>query len=349
MGEYQAEGCSDMILYFYDMGRHDSLEVFASEVMPQLRTGLTSMQRMLAPSSIAIVGTLQRSLQARRSGAGQPPEAGVPGPLVGVNPRSPRSRRMEVVARLGGSHRSARPGRVCCSCIVDPGVVAESAGAGGVVVLAGGFAEAGEPTVQPSSSTSWRRRRRAGVPVLGPNSGGIIRPAAGLAASFLTCLDRPAEQIRSGPVGLVTQSGGTGSYVHNLAAGAGSGLAASISTGNEAVLGIADGIGACASCQRFASSLLCSRRSGTGLAFLEAVEAARRAGKAVVACRIGSSRRGAPPDGHPHRCDGRAGTRCSMACSMRRRDRRRDSRGDAGGRRGARAVSTRSVASRSGS
>ncbi len=37
LGEYRAEGCSDMILYFYDMGRHDSLELFAAEVMPQLR------------------------------------------------------------------------------------------------------------------------------------------------------------------------------------------------------------------------------------------------------------------------------------------------------------------------
>jgi F420-dependent oxidoreductase-like protein len=37
LGEYIAEGCTDMILYFYDMGEGDSLELFASEVMPQLR------------------------------------------------------------------------------------------------------------------------------------------------------------------------------------------------------------------------------------------------------------------------------------------------------------------------
>lgn len=37
MGEYAAAGCSEMILYFYDMGRSDSLELFASEVMPQVR------------------------------------------------------------------------------------------------------------------------------------------------------------------------------------------------------------------------------------------------------------------------------------------------------------------------
>ena len=37
LGEYQDEGCSDVLLYFYDMGRYDSRELFATEVMPQLR------------------------------------------------------------------------------------------------------------------------------------------------------------------------------------------------------------------------------------------------------------------------------------------------------------------------
>lgn len=37
MGRYGEEGCSDMILYFYDMGEADSLELFASDVMSQLR------------------------------------------------------------------------------------------------------------------------------------------------------------------------------------------------------------------------------------------------------------------------------------------------------------------------
>jgi F420-dependent oxidoreductase-like protein len=37
MGLFIEEGCTDMILYFYDMGEGDSLELFASEVMPQVR------------------------------------------------------------------------------------------------------------------------------------------------------------------------------------------------------------------------------------------------------------------------------------------------------------------------
>jgi F420-dependent oxidoreductase-like protein len=36
MGEFIDEGCAEMILYFYDMGEADSLELFASEVIPQL-------------------------------------------------------------------------------------------------------------------------------------------------------------------------------------------------------------------------------------------------------------------------------------------------------------------------
>ncbi len=37
MSRFDDEGCSDIQLYFYDMGEGDSLELFASEVMPQLR------------------------------------------------------------------------------------------------------------------------------------------------------------------------------------------------------------------------------------------------------------------------------------------------------------------------
>ena len=37
MGQFQEAGCAEMILYFYDMGAHDSMELFDSEVIGQLR------------------------------------------------------------------------------------------------------------------------------------------------------------------------------------------------------------------------------------------------------------------------------------------------------------------------
>lgn len=37
MGQFRDAGCTDMLLYFYDMGEYDSMELFATEVMPQLQ------------------------------------------------------------------------------------------------------------------------------------------------------------------------------------------------------------------------------------------------------------------------------------------------------------------------
>lgn len=37
LGQFEVEGLSDLQIYFYDMGQGDSLELFASEVIPQLR------------------------------------------------------------------------------------------------------------------------------------------------------------------------------------------------------------------------------------------------------------------------------------------------------------------------
>ncbi len=248
------------------------------------------MKRMLAPASIAIVGLSDDASKHGGRVLANLRKVGFAGRVVGVNPRLPAVPGVEMVRSFGDL--ADPPDLVVCAvpAAAVPEVVAESSGAGGVVVFAGGFAEAGEAKLQRDLVES---AERAGVPLLGPNSGGIIRPVVGLAASFLTCLDRPAEQIRSGPVGLVTQSGGTGSYVHNLAAAAGSGLGASISTGNEAVLGLADGIHALCDLPEIRVIALVLETVRDGAAFLDAVEAAWRAGKPVVACRIGSSRRGA--------------------------------------------------------
>jgi acyl-CoA synthetase (NDP forming) len=164
-------------------------------------------------------------------------------------------------------------------------------GAGTVIVFAGGFAEAG-PNGQTLQAELLRATAETGVRILGPNSGGVITPSAGVAMSFLTCLDRPTSEIRSGSVGLVTQSGGMGSYVHNLAAACGDGLAASISTGNEADLGLADGIDALVGMPEVKAIGVILETVRDGPAFVHAVTRAHEAGKPVVVTRIGRSERG---------------------------------------------------------
>lgn len=251
------------------------------------------MQRMLAPSSIAVVGLSADPAKHGGRVLANLRKVGFDGVVWGVNPRRPHVEGVEVFAGL--AELPASPDLVVCAvpAAAVPATV-EAAGevdAGGVVVFAGGFAEAGGDGVRAQERLT-EAAQTAGVPVLGPNSGGIIRPSVGLAASFLTCLDRPADQIRSGRVGLVTQSGGTGSYVHNLAAAGGGGLAVSISTGNEADLGLADGISALVDLDEVRAIALVMETVRDGPAFLAAVHRARDAGKPLVVCRIGTSRRG---------------------------------------------------------
>jgi len=248
---------------------------------------------MLSPRSVAIVGLSADPAKHGGRVLSNLAKVGFRGTVWGVNPRLPEVDGVDVYARL--ADLPAAPDLVVCAipAAAIPQTIAEAGaiGSGGLVVFAGGFAEAGADGARLQQEVTGVARS-SGVRVLGPNSGGIIRPSVGLAASFLTCLDRPAEQIRSGPVGLVTQSGGTGSYVHNLAAAAGDGLAVSISTGNEADLGVADGISALADLDEVRTIALVLETVRDGPAFMDAIRKAHAAGKPVVACRIGTSRRG---------------------------------------------------------
>jgi acyl-CoA synthetase (NDP forming) len=247
---------------------------------------------LLQPARVAVVGV---SADPSKHGArvvNHLHRLGYAGEIWAVNPKRPRVAGAEVTASLADL---PHPPDVVVSAVPSAATVevvrmAGEVGAAAVVVFAGGFAEAeGGARLQAELVET---ARAAGIRVLGPNSGGVIRPVGGVALSFLTCLDRPAEQIRPGRVGLVTQSGGTGSYLHNLAAARGGGLAASISTGNEADIDAAEAIQALVELDDVGSVAVVLESVRHGPRFLAALEAARARGKPVVVCRLGISERG---------------------------------------------------------
>lgn len=212
-------------------------------------------------------------------------ELGYDGAIWGVNPSLPALGPVEVfasVADLPGPPDlvvAAVPARAAVN------VVAQSTGAGGVVVFASGFAEAGradlEEALRRSAST-------AGVRVVGPNSGGLIRPGRGVAASFLTCLDRPRHQIRSGPIAVVSQSGGIASYLNNLAFGRGDGIAVTVSTGNEADVRLGEAIEAVSRIDEVSVVLVVLETVRDRERLFAAIHSCQGRNKTVVACRLGS-------------------------------------------------------------
>lgn len=252
---------------------------------------MSGLDRLLDPSSIAIVGL--SADQAKHGGRvlGHLRRLGYPGTVYGVNPSRPEVDGVETFESM--SDLPHPPDLVVSA--VPAGAVgdvaAASAGAGGLIVFAGGFGETGDQGRVLEDGLA-ARAAAAGVRVLGPNSGGLIRPGRGVAASFLTCLDRPAHEIRSGSVAVVTQSGGTGSYLHNLAAARGGGLAISVSTGNELDVRLGEVIDAVSRLDEVKVVLAVIETVRDGDLFLAAVRGALERDRPVVACRIGTGNRG---------------------------------------------------------
>lgn len=245
----------------------------------------TDLDRLLDPTTIAVVGV---SADARKHGSrvvANLANLGFGGTVWGVNPSRPEVGSLEVFATLADLPSppdlvvAAVPARAAFD------VVASATGAGGVVVFAAGFGESGQTELE----TSLRETARAiGVRVVGPNSGGVIRPGRGLAASFLTCLDRPAEEIRSGPVAVISQSGGIASYLNNLASERGEGIAATVSTGNEADVDLAAALDAVSRLDEVSVVVIVMETLRDGPGLFAAVRSSQSMGKSVVACRLGA-------------------------------------------------------------
>lgn len=252
-----------------------------------------SLTTLLHPSSVAIVGL---SADPKKHGSrvlANLRKYGYTGDVYGVNPRGGVLQGVPAAPSLLDC--PATPDVVVAAVPASSSVeVVEQAGVRGcaaVVLFGGGFAESGEEGERIQRELA-RTAREHGIRLLGPNSGGVIVPGSGVTLSFLTCLDRPADELRSGRVAVVTQSGGTGSYLHNLAAERCGGLRASISTGNEADVTMSEAIEALADLEGVGAIAVVMETVRDGERFIRAVRRAHQAGRPVSLCRLGRSARG---------------------------------------------------------
>jgi acyl-CoA synthetase (NDP forming) len=239
--------------------------------------------RFLRPRSVAIVGASER--QARSNNAVEAMrQAGVE--LHFVNPRRDEvygERAFATVADLG------RPVDAVLSLVnaeraVDAVADARRADAGGVVVIAGGFAESG-----PDGVDLQRRLAAAAgpIPVLGPNCNGFIRTDTGARLSGAPLLPFPR-----GSIGLVTHSGALLGALGLGAAERTIGFSSLISTGNEMALDMADCLEFLVDDEVTAAIGLVVETIRSPERFFAAARRARSAGKPIVALKLGRSPRG---------------------------------------------------------
>ncbi len=205
------------------------------------RAEARSVQRLLQPGSVAVIGTGRTPGNVGRGILANVRDAGYAGPLYAVNNAFPEGQK-----ELDGApaHRSVRDidGPVDLAVVTVPAehvpdVVVECGehGVQGLVVISAGYADSG-PDGRERQRALVRQARSYGMRIIGPNAFGVINtaPDVRLNASLAPEMPRP------GRIGLFAQSGAIGiallSRLHRRGGGVTgtTGVSTFVSSGNRA-------------------------------------------------------------------------------------------------------------------
>ncbi len=199
--------------------------------------GVSGLDRTLCPTSIALVGA-SNNVASLGGWVFANLARAFDGPLYPIHPRD---------ADVQG--RDAYPSVTELPEVVDlvvvlvpapavPQVIDDCAakGVGGVTVITSGFAEAGPQGAVLQARMS-ATAADSGLRIMGPNCIGFMNLFGGVMANFALAPTEPLPT--AGPVALVSQSGGFGSFIANKALLSGLRLGWFVSTGNECDVSIA--------------------------------------------------------------------------------------------------------------
>jgi acetate---CoA ligase (ADP-forming) len=249
---------------------------------------LVTPQRLrgfFAPRSIALVGASDNSGWARFIVASCA-TAGFAGPLTAVHPRAKAAFGLPVVPSLRDLTEPADLAFILAPLEAVEGVLDDMGAAGipNAVVLASGYREVGEAG-RALEDALLDRAIANGVTVLGPNCLGFIN-AHRRSAPYALALPPP---LIAGPVGVALQSGALASVVLAFAKAHAIGLSVLTSMGNEAMMKTADVLDYLVEDEATRVICLFLEEIGDPARFARAAEKADRAGKPIVALKVGSS------------------------------------------------------------
>ncbi|MGE0256003.1 MAG: acetate--CoA ligase family protein [Alphaproteobacteria bacterium] len=250
-----------------------------------------ALDALLRPRSVAVIGA---STDPDRIG-GRPIQflrrAGFAGPIYPVNPRA-----AEVQGIRAWPSVADLPEAPDVAIVALPaGVVAATVEAGlargtrAFIVFSAGFGEAGEEGRRAQADIA-ARVRAAGGRMIGPNSLGLLATGSGFFGTFATALD--GAWPRPGRVAIATQSGACGSYLLAMGTTRGLGVSRFVATGNEADVDVADVVAWLAG-DPDSDVIVCAVEGARdGMRLRRALDAARAAGKPVIAMKVGATEAG---------------------------------------------------------
>ena len=243
------------------------------------------LRAFFAPRSIALVGASDNSGWARFIVASCA-TAGFAGPLTAVHPRATGAFGLPVVPSLRDLAEPAELAFILTPVQAVEGVLDDMGAAGipNAVVLASGYREVGEAG-RALEDALLDRAVANGVTMLGPNCLGFVN-AHRRSAPYALALPPP---LIAGPVGVALQSGALASVVLAFAKAHAIGLSLLTSMGNEAMMKTADVLDYLVEDEATRVICLFLEEIGDPARFARVAEKADRAGKPIVALKVGSS------------------------------------------------------------
>ena len=247
--------------------------------------GRSALGRVLTPASVAIVGAKDSS--ATSYGVVEAlNRVGFEGPVFAVNRSAAPAHGLPAASSCAAIGEPVDAAVLLVPAAATHDVLEDvaAAGIGTAVILSSGWAESG-PEGAARQRALASRAVQLGVTLIGPNCLGFVNVAARTGAWIASL---PAG-VRPGPVAILSQSGGVGNALADLAAEFGVGLSCVVTTGNEAMVTTTDVLGYLVEDERTASIAMFAEAISAPQRFMAAASRARELGKAIVILKAGSS------------------------------------------------------------
>ncbi len=260
-----------------------------AEPAPVLGDARAAVKRLLAPSSVVVVGASRDLSKVGGRLLHFLTLHNFPGKVFAVNSRGEAIGSVPTVKAI-----EELPEPVDLACIAVPLEVCEAAikacgtkGIRSAIIFTSGFAEAGNVEAERRLVAS---ARASGVRFCGPNCLGILNPEARFFASFSGALNMPP--LPGGEIAYLSQSGALGGSFMTRLWERGIAISRFVSVGNQADLDTSDYIDALVNDPAAKVIALFLEGVSDGRKLCAALARARQAGKPVVVYKAGWSQEG---------------------------------------------------------
>jgi acyl-CoA synthetase (NDP forming) len=249
---------------------------------------LADIDGLMAPASVAIIGASEDATRIGGRPIAAMLAAGFQGKIWPVNPKRATVQGLPCFASIDDLPGAPDAALIAIPAKLVPDAIAALGrkGCKAATLFSAGFAEMGADGAKAQRDLVALARQH-NLRLLGPNTLGVYNVDIGYYGTFSSSLDTGFPL--AGNIGIASQSGAFGAHLGALARDRGLGSSVLLTTGNESDITVADAIAWMA--QNEGTDVICTYMEAINdaPAFLAALDAARAAGKPVVALKSGRS------------------------------------------------------------